>query len=43
MILVDIFSQAFMIALILSGVSKVGNRIQGWPEGSLFQSYYTKL
>ena len=24
-------------------VSKVGNCNQGWPEGSLFDSYYTKV
>ena len=24
-------------------VSKVGDRIRGWPEGSLFNSFYTKM
>ena len=24
-------------------VSKVGNLSQGWPEGSLYNSYYTKV
>ena len=24
-------------------VSKVGNHSWGWPEGSLFNSYYTKV
>ena len=24
-------------------IGKVGNRSQGWPEGSLFNSYYTKV
>ena len=24
-------------------VSKVGDRSRGWPEGSLFDSYYTRL
>ena len=24
-------------------VSKVGNRSQGWPESSLFNSYYTEV
>ena len=23
--------------------SKVGDRSQGWPEGSLFNSYYTNV
>ena len=25
------------------GKSKVGDLSQGWPEGSLFNSYYTKV
>ena len=24
-------------------VSKVGDRSRGWPEGSLFDSYYTEV
>ena len=24
-------------------ISKVGNLSRGWPEGSLFNSYYTKV
>ena len=27
----------------LKKVSKVGDLSQGWPEGSLFNSYYTKV
>ena len=27
----------------ISKVSKVGDRSRGWPEGSLFNSYYTKV
>ena len=35
------------VAGVLQGdivkVSKVGDHSRGWPEGSLFDSYYTKV
>ena len=32
----------FIIEVLLF-ISKIGDRSRGWPEGSLFDSYYTKL
>ena len=37
-IIIEIFTLRY-----ISKVSKVGDRSRGWPEGSLFDSYYTKV
>ena len=32
-----------IVVIIIIVISKVGDLSQGWPKGSLFNSYYTKV
>ena len=39
----NITQEEDLIPIIKSKVSKVSDHSRGWPEGSLFDSYYTKV